>query len=177
MRPAPGAAWDVVVGHSLGGATVAGALGTDARWARSAVLVDPALRLASPHTDELIAGMSAEAETPDAQRIAAGNPDWHPEDVHQKVLAARQISRDTVRRVFVDNDPWDVTAGVTGSAVPVSLLGADASAPDLALPPALGRELAAANPLVSYDEIAGAHHSIHRTHPGAVVEAVLARLA
>ncbi|MCU1528809.1 MAG: hypothetical protein JWP75_2572 [Frondihabitans sp.] len=114
---------------------------------------------------------------PDAERrIAAQNPDWHPEDVHQKVLAARQVSRDTVRRVLSDTDPWDVAPAVDESPVPVSLLGADVTAPDLALTRALGEELAAANPLVTYAEVVGAHHSIHRTHPDAVVAAVLARL-
>ncbi|GAA4664173.1 alpha/beta hydrolase [Frondihabitans cladoniiphilus] len=178
LHPAPGAPWDAVVGHSLGGATAAAALGTlgDAAstWARSAVLVDPALRRLEPASEALLAGMSAEAEDPDAARIASENPDWHAEDVHQKVVAARLISKDTVRRVL--SDPWDESPAIAGTGIPVTLLGADATAPDLALTPALGAELAA-NPRVTYEEVVGAHHSIHRTHPDVVVAAVVAALA
>src|SRR6478752_2668023 len=44
-RPADGGAWDLVIGHSLGGAASVLAAADDADWTRRLVLVDPAIAL------------------------------------------------------------------------------------------------------------------------------------
>jgi pimeloyl-ACP methyl ester carboxylesterase len=167
--------WDVVVGHSLGGAVAALALASDAAWARTAVLVDPALRQpggTSPGALAFRQATVAEVEAPDAAAIRAANPDWHPEDVHLKVRAARQTSRHTIEGVLDDTAEWDLPPLLERLELPVAVLGAD-PARGAVVSSELGARLAAANEKLRYTVVAGAGHSVHRSHPERVVAEVL----
>jgi pimeloyl-ACP methyl ester carboxylesterase len=168
-------AWDVVIGHSLGGAVAAIALAADQGWARAAVLVDPALRgVGSGAAAEAFrAGAVAEVEHPDAEQIRAAHPEWHPEDVVLKVRAAQQTSRHTVEGVLSDTAAWDVPRLFDRIAVPVTVLGADPETGDAVVSAELGAQLAAAHPNVSYTVASGSGHSIHRSDPSRVVAEVL----
>lgn len=165
--------WDVVVAHSLGGAVAVLALAHDPGWARSAVLVDPAVRTLRADNpvafDAFVAASIAEVEHPDAAAIQAAHPDWHPEDVHLKVRAARQASRHTIEGILSDTGGWDVVSQFERITTPVTVLGADPSAPDASVSAALGAHLADAHGNVRYTVATGSGHSIHRSDPDRVV--------
>ena len=181
LRLHPGGAgddtpWDLLIGHSLGGAVAVLALAHDPSWAKAAVLVDPALR--NLRTDNpvafaaFVAASIDEVERPDAAVIQAAHPDWHAEDVHLKVRAAQLTSRHTVEGVLGDTARWDVESQFERITVPVTVLGADPTFPDAAVSAALGERLAAAHPNVSYAVATGSGHSIHRSDPERVAAEV-----
>ncbi|AYG03801.1 alpha/beta fold hydrolase [Gryllotalpicola protaetiae] len=181
LRLRPGAAadgtpWNVVVAHSLGGAIAVLALAHYPSWARTAVLVDPALRNLRADNpvafDAFVTAAIAEVEQPDAAEIGAAHPDWHAEDVQLKVRAAQQTSRHTVEGVLGDTARWDVESQFERIAVPVTVLGADPAFPDAAVSAALGERLAV-HPNVGYAVATGSGHSIHRSDPERVVAEVL----
>jgi len=175
LRPSADVPWDVVVGHSLGGATAVLALRADPGWARTAVLVDPALRVTAGRNAEAFRAVAiSEVENPDPTQIQAAHPDWHPQDVQLKVQAAHQASRHTVEGVLKDTTAWDLSSVFDGITTPVTILGADPDRPDAAVPPELGRQLARAHPAIHYTIAAGAGHSIHRSHPSRIVREIMA---
>ena len=170
-----GEGWDVVVGHSLGGAVLA-VLCARAGFAERAVLLDPALRLpGGPARDELRTRMVAEVGgTLTDAALAAAQPRWDAADVRRKVLASQLVLPRTVAATFDDNDPWDVLEHAGQWRCPVHLVAAD---PDLGalLPPDQVVALTARDG-VTAETISGAGHSVHRDDPDASVAAVLARL-
>jgi pimeloyl-ACP methyl ester carboxylesterase len=169
-------AWDLVVGHSLGGATAILALAADPSWARAALLVDPVIdgRAPSPEAGaRFAAGAIAEVEEADAVRIQASHPDWHPEDVHLKVVAARQTSRHVVEAVL-DGIGHDLEPRFESIAAPVVVLGADPRRSDAQVSAELGERLAARHPLLRYAVAEGSGHSIFRSDPERVVAEAIA---
>jgi pimeloyl-ACP methyl ester carboxylesterase len=164
--------WDVVVGHSLGGTVIAQAL-ADGHWpACQAVLLDPVLELPEAGFDAIVEGQLAELATADAAAFQAANPSWHPEDCHQKALAAMLCSPFVNEAVLRENRPWEYGALLARAASPVLMLGADERAGGM-LDPGFARRIAASSPRVTYRRVAGAGHSLHRDRPQLVVDAVL----
>lgn len=163
-----GDAWDLVVGHSLGGAVAAWLL-AGAGDARHAVLVDPVLRLGPDQHRTAWADQRRDVGDLDPDAVAAANPDWHPRDVGRKVLAARRVTPDVIDAVFADNDPWDVTAAATFWRARVHLLAADPARGGM-LPPSLAQELT--SPTVSMQTVPGCGHSIHRERHDVLTEAI-----
>lgn len=163
-----GDGWDLVVGHSMGGAVAAWLL-TDPAVARHAVLVDPVLHLDPDQHRSAWAAHHHEVGDLDADAVAAANPDWHPRDVARKVLAARRVTPDVIDAVFADNDPWDVVATATHWRARVHLLAADPSRGGL-LAPSLAHRLASAT--VTAQTVSGCGHSIHRARPDVLTEAI-----
>lgn len=168
-----GADWDLVVGHSLGGAVAAWLL-ADPGAARRAVLVDPVLRLEPAQHAAARVDQRHDVGELDPAAVAAANPAWHPRDVARKVLAARRVTADVVDAVFTDNDPWDVTAAVARWRMPVHLLAADPARGGL-LPPALAQRFA--SPTVTVQTVTGCGHSIHRERPDVLADAVARTVA
>lgn len=165
-----GGGWDVVVGHSLGGALAVLAAAEDG-WAARLVLVDPALRIADDRVDAVRAEEIAELEAAAAGAIAAAHPDWHSEDVRLKARAVEAMSPAVVAAIFDENRPWDVVDDLAALRVPVHILGADPMRGGI-VDPILGVGLADRHPHVSYTLVAGRGHSIHREDPGVVVSTV-----
>lgn len=168
-------AWDLVVGHSLGGSVLA-ELCTRPGFARRGVLLDPVLWLRPDDRDQLRADLAGEVGgvlTHDA--LAASNPTWGEEDRHRKVLAAATVSRRTTDLTIDHNDPWDVRDRVARWVCPVKLVAADPDQGGL-LKPADVAEAQAAHPGVSATTVEGAGHSVHRDAPTAVVELLEAAL-
>jgi pimeloyl-ACP methyl ester carboxylesterase len=163
-----GDGWDLVVGHSLGGAVAAWML-ADPGATRHAVLVDPVLRLDTDQRRAAWAEQRRQVGDLDPAAVAAANPAWHPRDVARKVLAARRVTPDVVDAVFEDNDPWDVTAAASHWQARVHLLAADPARGGL-LPPALAQGLT--SPSVSAQTVVGCGHSIHRERPDVLIEAI-----
>lgn len=169
-----GRRWDVVVGHSFGGPVVLELARSGAVEVGGLVLVDPFL--GADDMAALVADQVAEvAASRDADRVAADNPRWHPDDAHHKAAAARAVSPGTVERWFADNDPWDGrVAALVEVAVPTHVVAADPAVGALFTPEQQAR--ATANPLVTVERVAGAGHSVHRDDPAPVVAAVLRAL-
>ncbi|MFP4635218.1 MAG: alpha/beta fold hydrolase [Nitriliruptoraceae bacterium] len=162
--------WELVVGHSVGGAVAATLL--DGRVeAEAAVLVDPVLQLTSSVRERLRSSLRAEAGGVAAEAVRAANPRWHERDVWRKVLATRQLTPDVVDAVLDDTDPWDLSSGAARWQARVELLAADPAAGDALLDAELAYHLAEL-PGVTAQVVAGAGHSIHRDAPEAVAEAV-----
>jgi pimeloyl-ACP methyl ester carboxylesterase len=164
-----GERWDLVVGHSLGGA-VAAELLASADVATAALLIDPVLVLASEDRERVRHQQRADVGLLDPAALAAAQPDWHPRDRARKLLAAARVSPDVVDAVLDDNDPWDLTARVADWRARVHLLAADPAEgglldPDLAARLADGRR-------VTTSTVAGAGHSIHRERHDAVAAAL-----
>jgi pimeloyl-ACP methyl ester carboxylesterase len=153
LRPA----WDVVLGHSMGGAVAVVAASQNPSWARTLILEDPAIVFVDL-TFAIAWLLTAFSGDISADRLAAENPQWPPRDAETKAQALLQCGPQAVERAFTQNDPWDLRDAVAGLRVPTTIIGA---APGHSLiPPELGDELTA-NPEVSLVRVPGSH-SMHR---------------
>ena len=163
--------WDVVLGHSLGGAAVVQALTGRPAWAGRVILEDPLLII-------LDQGAAVEYVTTDLGSdvtlgmVAASNPTWHPEDARIKLEAQQQAGREVIENSIVHNPGWNVVGAVAALAVPTLLLGADPNRDPL-VPPALGTSLAEMNPNIEFHTIPDASHSMHRDEYDAFMRLVL----
>jgi pimeloyl-ACP methyl ester carboxylesterase len=167
-----GDGWDLVVGHSLGGTLIARMLAADAGFARHAVLLDPVLELPEDDFDAIVAGQLAELAAADSAALQAAHPAWHPEDCRIKALAAAACSPFVNEAVLRQNRPWDYAELLAHTQTPTLVLGADPAAGGM-LDPRLARRLAADSAHVTYRELAGVGHSIHRDRPQLVIDALL----
>jgi pimeloyl-ACP methyl ester carboxylesterase len=154
-----GREWDVVVGHSLGGAIAVVALNADRSFTGRLVLEDPLLRLSDPRS--FITDYTKPFEDPSAATVLAQNPRWHPQDARIKAEALEASSPEVVRRTVLENQPWDLAPTAMGLDRPMLLIAADPDEGGL-VAPELGDRIAAANPYVTFRVLAGAGHSMHR---------------
>ena len=166
----PGGPWDLVIGHSLGGAIAATAAVPG--FARRVVLLDPVLEvpaaLWAAVLDDQLGELDLTAATVEAER-----PHWHPRDREVKLEAVRQADRTMVERTFSDNPGWNVVAAAMAIPVPTLILGGDHAVYSM-LATETADAVVAANPNVSYRVIAGAGHSPHRDRPDATLAAIRA---
>ncbi len=151
--------WDCVIGHSLGGAAAAIA-SQQLGWARSMVLLDPALWVADDPEAEADMTRSFRGP-PTAAAVMKQNPTWHPEDARIKAEAIQQTSVEVAVATIRQNRPWNVVPIVAGVSIPTLILGAD-PARDALVPRALGEGLAAMSDLIEYQWVRHASHSLHR---------------
>ncbi len=151
--------WDLVVGHSLGGAIAVVAQTTDRSFAGRLVLEDPLLRLSEP--ERFIAEYTEPFEDPSAGAVLVKNPRWHPQDARIKAEALEASSPEIVRRTALENQPWDVVPMAMELDCPTLLIAADPGENALVTPD-MGERIAAANPNVTFQVLAGAGHSPHR---------------
>jgi pimeloyl-ACP methyl ester carboxylesterase len=154
--------WDLVVGHSLGGALAAQALADDPDFAKRVVLLDPVFEIPDGEFEAVLADQLAE-RTLGAQELQAANPRWHPDDIRLKLEAAAACAPATVEAVLRDNRPWDHAHLL---ATRLEILGGD---------PAHGA-LFTRSDHPGYRLLAGTGHSPHRDDPRAVLEALDAGL-
>lgn len=168
-------AWDLVVGHSLGGSVLA-ELCARPGFARRGLLLDPVLLLHDEDRQPLRDGLHTEVGgVLTHERLAEEQPDWDVETRHRKVLAAATVSTRTTDLTCDHNDPWDVRSSVADWACPVHLVVADPAVGALCWP----EDVAAAqdaHPGVTVTTLPGAGHSVHRDQPGAVTELLTATL-
>lgn len=152
--------WDVVLGHSLGGAAVVQAMTERPDWTPLLILEDPLLII-------LDQDAAVEYVTTDVgpevtlEMVMAGNPSWHPDDARIKLEAQNQAGPEVIANSIVHNPGWNVVGAVAALEVPTLLLGAD---PELAplVPPALGTSLAEMNPNIEFHTVPNGSHSMHR---------------
>jgi pimeloyl-ACP methyl ester carboxylesterase len=158
----PGAGWQLVVGHSLGGA-VATVAANERGFTERLVLLDPALEVAGDDLEALITGELAELRL-DIDGFRELRPTWHPTDVLHKAEAVRRAGADMIERTIHDNTPWNALSAAESLPVRTLLVGGDPAVYSM-LPPESAAALTAANPLVEYRVVAGSGHSPHRDRP------------
>jgi pimeloyl-ACP methyl ester carboxylesterase len=158
----PGTGWDVVIGHSLGGA-VATLAGLREGFARRVVLLDPALVLPTGKLEGLLEGELSELAL-DEEGFRALRPAWHPLDVSLKAAATAKATAHMVERTIADNTPWTALDEAERLPVPTLIIGGDHSVYSM-LPTATAEALVATNPLIEYRVVEGSGHSPHRDRP------------
>ncbi|RKS93571.1 pimeloyl-ACP methyl ester carboxylesterase [Microbacterium sp. AG790] len=162
-RTDDGDPWDLVIGHSLGGAAVTVASAADPDWTRRVVLIDPAIHLADRDRENVRVGQEQSFADPSIDAVRAEHPSWHALDVELKARAAQQASRWAVEQTSLQNTPWDVRAAAARLSVPTHVIAADPEVFSI-----FQGELAAEvlrNPLVTMSVVTGAGHSPHRDLP------------
>jgi pimeloyl-ACP methyl ester carboxylesterase len=164
----PGSGWDLVVGHSLGGAVSVLAAQRD-DFARRLVLIDPVLVVTSDSADAVMADQLAELAVT-AESLATQRPHWHERDRAAKLRGVRLVDPRAVRGAFVDTETWDVSAQARRLRMPTLVLGADPDVftmMDLALIEELDGDV------IEHRVIHGAGHSVHRDRPAETIDAIL----
>lgn len=163
-----GARWEVVLGHSMGGAIAL--LLAEPQFCDRLILEDPALVVpASPETLDWFTAPYRSSIT--AEAVAAANPAWHPEDARIKAEALLQSSRAMVEQTLSDNPDWNLMARILELEVPTLLVGADPEHGGL-VPESLGESIAEQVPSLEYLMIEAGSHSIHRDEFQALMAAI-----
>jgi pimeloyl-ACP methyl ester carboxylesterase len=169
-----------VVGHSWGAMTAA-ALPAAGLATETLVLVDPPVlpeaaiaRLMEDPTNRAYGSVEAARAV-----IVAGNPGWSALDIDAKAEALAQLQLEAARAVLLRNGDWD--GGLTSLAhpaatdVPIWLVRGEertgSFVPDAAVP-----ALAARTGADRFLTLAGAPHAPQRTHPEALLVALLRAL-
>ncbi len=165
------AAWDLVVGHSIGGANIVRASAMDPTWAESLVLIDPALATTATDRAEIASRQVDNHRNLTVERQAALNPHWHRLDIELSVNAQRNASEFALVRSVDDNPDWDVLWDASALTIPTLVVQGD--------PTVMARYtdehaaiLESANPLITTVTIAGAGHNVHRDAPEAMLAAL-----
>jgi len=162
-----GNGWDLLLGHSLGGAIAAAAIEAHPGFASQVVYEDPAAdwELAADFITESpqSIGMATTAD------IAAEHPAWHANDVKQKVEALNSCRPDVEDRTIADFDPGDVWSVMLAAHAPSLVIAAD---PDVVSLVSRQREAEAAGSPLRVVRVAGAGHSVHRDAPEEFIELV-----
>ncbi len=162
----PDGPWDLIIGHSLGGAVAVLRADTAARL----ILLDPVLEVDAADVAEIRADQLAELDLT-LESIRAAKPHWHPRDHELKVQAVRQVDPKAPVRSFDDNPTWNLVAEAAAIAVPTLILGGDHAVYSM-LATSTVEAITAANPLVEYRVIAGAGHSPQRDRPEETIAAI-----
>lgn len=162
----PAGPFDLVVGHSLGGAiAVVAGLG------KRIVLLDPVLEVAQHEWDEVRADQLRELDLTE-ESLRAAKPHWHERDLTHKLAAVRAADPRMVERTFDDNPGWNVIPEAQDLGVPTLILGGDPEVYSMLS----GRTVDAVtsvNPRVEFRVIEGAGHSPHRDRPEQTITAIL----
>lgn len=171
-QPDGGGPWDLVIGHSLGGAASVVASAADAGWTRHLVLVDPAVALDDATRADVAVSTRAGLAATTQAAVRAANPGWHEHDVELKVRANVLASAWAIEQTGAQNDPWNVRADFARLRVPSLVLASDPEVESI-----FGEEDAAhAAASVRVTRIAGADHSPHRSAPEQTLRALDAAL-
>lgn len=161
--------WDLVIGHSLGGAVAILAAQRPGFTGRL-VLLDPVLDVPAELWDEIVADQLSELSLT-ADSLAALKPHWHPRDRAAKLSGVQRVDPVAVEGTFRDSRPWDVRAETAALTVPTVILAGDPEVYSM-LAPSTAAAITAANPLVEYRVIPGTGHSPHRDEPEATLTAL-----
>ncbi|MDF1594970.1 MAG: alpha/beta hydrolase [Acidimicrobiia bacterium] len=150
--------WDLILGHSLGGAVAVCALIARPDLAPALVLEDPAVAIPDP--DLAIRDLLASYVPPiSPEEVGRRNPTWHQEDCRIKAAAVIESRPVMVEETIRQNTPWNLVEQVAALPVPTLLLGADI---EPVVPAGFGNDLAAMSPNLRFEHIPGSSHSMHR---------------
>ena len=174
--PADGEPWDLVIGHSLGGAASTAAAATHPAWTRRLILIDPGIHLNAHDRQVVRESQEASFADPSQAAVRRDHPAWHEHDIELKALSAQQASRWAVEQTSAQNEPWDVRADAAALRMPTHVIGADPAVFSI-FTGRLAHEVIAANPLITMSVVPGAGHSPHRDKPEATMAVLRAALA
>lgn len=174
--PEAGGSWDLVLGHSIGGAAAVVASSEQPEWTRRLVLIDPALALDEETKNLVLENQRVGHTHQGVAEVEALNPLWHPLDVQLRVDANQTASLFALEHAVFDNDPWDVTHHAQNLVVPTHILAAEEKLGSM-FSGEYATGLLAANSHLSYEVIAGAGHSVHRDKPRETIAALRNTLA
>lgn len=173
IRPESGA-WDLVIGHSLGGAASTAAAAADPEWTRRLVLIDPAIHLL-PRDRQIVRESQERAfADPTEAAVRAEHPTWHENDIELKALSAQQASRWAVEQTSVQNPVWDERVAASALQIPTHVIASDPKVYSILKKTLVDEVLA--NPRVSMSVVTGAGHSPHRDLPDETIRQLLAAL-
>ncbi|WP_299091276.1 alpha/beta fold hydrolase [uncultured Microbacterium sp.] len=158
-----GEPWDLVIGHSLGGAAATLASADVPAWTRRLVLIDPGLHLSDRDRQVVRRSQARAFADPTEDAVRAEHPEWHPHDIELKALSARQASRWAVEQTSIQNTPWDVRAAAARLTVPTHIIASDPTVYSI-FTGAVADDVRQ-NPVVTMSVVAGAGHSPHRDKP------------
>lgn len=169
LPDSPDGAWDAVLGHSLGGATVVLAAQRPG-FAKALVLLDPVLEIAPELFDQVLADQLSELEVTEAS-LAELKPHWHERDRETKLQSIRATDATVVGRSITDNRGWNLVPQAAALTMPTLILGGDHRVYSM-LETKTALALTAANPLIEYSVVDGAGHSLHRDKPDETLAAI-----
>ena len=155
----PGTDWDLVIGHSLGGAISVIAAQTPG-FAGRLVLLDPALIVPDAEWSEVREEQLRDL-TFTADSIRASQPRWHDRDIETKVAAIHQAGESMIEGTLDDNHPWTVLPELEALQIPTLILTGDPAIYTM-FPPDIADAMVATNANLEYRVIRGAAHSPHR---------------
>lgn len=173
--PPDGGPWDLVIGHSLGGAAAVVASVAHPTWARRLVLIDPGIVVLGADAEAVRTAQQQSFADNRAEVVRAEHPGWHPQDIELKVDAVARASRWAIDQVAVQNPDWDVRDACARVAVPTHVIGADPEVYSL-FTGDIAAGVLAANPRFTMSVVAGAGHSPHRDNPDETVRQLLGLL-
>ncbi|MDQ1129208.1 alpha/beta fold hydrolase [Microbacterium sp. SORGH_AS_0888] len=160
----PGGPWDLVIGHSLGGAAATLAAAADPDWTRRLILIDPALHLLPVDRDAVRHSQQDSFADTSVEAVRRAHPHWHPNDVELKSAAASQASRWAVEQTSAQNPEWSVLDAVPRLGVRTHVIASDPAVHSI-YAGKIDEAIAAANPAIGMSIVAGAGHSPHRDRP------------
>lgn len=168
--------WSLVIGHSIGGASVVRSSAIDPTWSEALVLIDPALAATSADRAEIKSRQVHNHRNLTVEMQAESNPHWHPLDIELSVAAQRNASEFALVRSVDDNPDWDVLGDASALTMRALVFQGD--------PAVMARytdghaaTLESANTLISRVTIAGVGHNVHRDDPAQLLAALDAWLA
>ncbi len=167
--------WDLVIGHSLGGAVCVAAADIGRAFARRLLLVDPAIEIRDDEAIVIRDRLTAEAaQPPTVEQLMADHPRWHRDDAIEKREAVMATTPEVIWRTFEHNLDWDLWDRLASLTIPVHVVAADPAEGAL-FRESHGRRLHAVKPDLTYEVAVGAGHSVFRDDV-AVVSAAALRL-
>ena len=167
--------WDLVAGHSLGGAVAVRAASIDRDFASAYLLVDPAITFDRSTAEEVHTSIVADVTDPSSvDALLAEHPHWRREDAERKRASLLATSVDVIRRTFTDNRDWSLGVQLASITAPVHILGADEdplyTADDFAIHQTGALTL-------TFERVPNTSHSIYRDDPETVTRRALDLLA
>jgi pimeloyl-ACP methyl ester carboxylesterase len=166
--------WDLVIGHSLGGATAVRAATLDPGFASRYLLIDPAIDLDAATVATLRSELVAEAEhPPSVAQLIADHPAWHREDAERKHAAIRATTPFVMAATFDDNPEWQLGAELSDISTRVHILGADLD--PLYTSNDFERHVRPGS-ILTFEIVSDTGHSIHRDDPKTVIRHAQAML-
>ncbi len=173
-HPDNGEPWDLVVGHSLGGAAVTLAAADNPAWTRRLVLIDPGLRITDGERDAVRSSQDEAFMDVTAEDVRRDNPRWHEQDLELKALSSRQVSRWAVAETDTQNPDWDARAAAAALRIPTHIIGADPAVFSI-FTGDLATEVCT-NPHITMSVVENAGHSPHRDRPDETLRQLFAAL-
>ncbi len=167
--------WELVIGHSLGGAIAVRAAVLDPEFALGYLLIDPALDLDSVTVTRLRSDLIAEAENPPSvAQLLSDHPAWSVGDAERKHAAVIATSPIVMSSTFDDNPDWNVDKMLSTIEARVHILGAD-------LDPLYAtndfERHSRSGSTATFEIVPGTGHSIHRDDPDTVLDRALSLLS